>query len=55
MTGLPGVVARLRAAGYIASDVRGGGVSGFRVAVATDPDGYKLEPVEQLVPKEKAP
>lgn len=42
---LPGVVARLRKLGYTASDVRNVAM-GYRMATATDPEGYKLELVE---------
>lgn len=42
---LPAVVARLRQLGYTSSDVRGGG-KGYAVAMATDPEGNRLELVE---------
>jgi len=45
VTDIAGVVARLRAMGYQASDVRDVAM-GYRMATATDPEGYRLELVE---------
>ena len=53
VTDIAGVVARLRAAGFTASDVRDV-AQGYRMAMATDPDGYKLELVERPSSQEKA-
>lgn len=50
---LPAVVARLRAGGFAATDVRNV-AQGYRMAMATDPDGYKLELVERASEQEKA-
>ncbi|MFM5930356.1 MAG: VOC family protein [Novosphingobium sp.] len=49
---ISGVVARLRALGHKVSDVRDV-AQGYRMAMATDPDGYKLELVESGRPAEK--
>jgi len=45
VSNLPALVERLRRMGYAASDVRDVAM-GYRMAKATDPDGYKLELVE---------
>lgn len=50
MTDLPAVVARLRSLGFTASDVHEVAM-GYRMALATDPDGYKLELVESTRPR----
>ena len=42
---LGGLALRLRRLGYTITDVRDVAM-GYRMAVATDPDGYKLELVE---------
>ncbi|WP_310531938.1 VOC family protein [Novosphingobium sp.] len=42
---IDGVVARLKSLGYQAGNVRDVAM-GYRMAMATDPDGYKLELVE---------
>ncbi|MFM5906840.1 MAG: VOC family protein [Novosphingobium sp.] len=42
---IDGVVARLRTLGHKAGDVRSV-AQGYRMAMATDPDGYRLELVE---------
>lgn len=49
---IDGVVARLRALGHKVSDVRNV-AQGYRMTMATDPDGYKLELVESGQPAEK--
>ena len=46
-----GVVARLKSLGYQAGDVRDVAM-GYRMAMATDPDGYRLELVESSPRKE---
>ncbi|MEO7247655.1 MAG: VOC family protein [Novosphingobium sp.] len=46
------VIARLRALGYTATDVRSVAM-GYSMASATDPDGYKLELVENSMAKAK--
>ena len=48
---IDGVVARLKSLGYQAGDVRDVAM-GYRMAMATDPDGYKLELVESSPSKE---
>ena len=45
ITGLPEVVAKLRALGFTVSDVHSV-TMGYSMALATDPEGYKLELVE---------
>lgn len=49
MKDLDGVAARLKAAGFGASPIREV-PAGYRMMVATDPDGYKLELVERTTP-----
>ena len=44
---LPGVAARLKSMGYQVSAVREVAM-GYRMAMATDPDGYRLELVETM-------
>lgn len=48
---IDGVVARLRSLGHKASDVKNV-AQGYRMAMTTDPDGYKLELVEAPPRKE---
>jgi catechol 2,3-dioxygenase-like lactoylglutathione lyase family enzyme len=49
---LSATVAQLRAAGFTAGDVRDV-ARGYRMSMATDPDGYKLELVERTGAQEK--
>ena len=51
VSNIDGVVARLRSMGHKASDVRNV-TMGYKMAMATDPDGYKLELVESPPRKE---
>jgi lactoylglutathione lyase len=51
VSGLPEVVARLRQLGFAVSDVRAVAM-GHTIALATDPDGYKLELVESSAKQE---
>lgn len=51
ISGIDAVVVRLRAMGYKAGDVRDVAM-GYRMAMATDPDGYRLELVESAPRKE---
>lgn len=51
VSNIDGVVARLKSLGYQAGNVRDVAM-GYRMAMATDPDGYKLELVESPPRKE---
>ncbi|PLK26205.1 VOC family protein [Novosphingobium sp. TH158] len=52
VAGLTEIVARLKAGGYKVSDIRDVSM-GYRMAMATDPDGYRLELVEAGARPEK--